>query len=133
MRHHDDTARYRLELDMLERDAGLGNHHAIELLRSEFALALNASYLMALSPGDIRIGAIWRIVVQEGVARYAVEVLLDERTPSTSDEQVAELLRREFAHAQNASHFSRIASEDFDVRLAVRERVSTARESLRAA
>jgi hypothetical protein len=48
------------------------------LLRSEFALALNASYFVALSSGDIRIGEIWRSTLQEGVARYAVELLLAE-------------------------------------------------------
>lgn len=132
MRDHDDTTRYRLELDMLERDATLGNRRATALLRSEFARAVNASYLMALSAGDIEVGAIWRSIPQEGVARYAVELLLEERRPSMTHEQVAGLLRREFARAQNASHFIRIASEDFDVRLVARESVVT-RVSLRAA
>ncbi len=131
--HHDDTIRYRLELDMLERDGVLGDRRARELLRSEFALALNASHFMALSAGDIEIGAIWRSVPQEGVARYAVELLLEERSPSMSDEQVAELLQREFARAQNASHFIRIASEDFRVTLVARERARTAHATLRAA
>jgi hypothetical protein len=132
MRDHDDTMRYRLELDMLERDATLGNSRAIELLRGEFALALNASYLMALSAGDIEVGSISRSTPQEGVARYAVELLLEERTPAMSDEQAAELLQREFALAQNASHFIRIASDDFGVTLAERERVVT-HAGLRAA
>ena len=50
-----------------------------------------------------------------------------------SDEQVAELLQREFARAQNASHFIRIASEDFSPRLVARERARTTHASLRAA
>lgn len=125
MRDHDDTTRYRLELDMLERDATLGNCSAIALLRSEFALALNASYFLALSACDIEIGSIWRSIPQEGVARYSVEILLEERMPSMTHEQVAEMLRREFARAQNASHFIRIASDDFGVRLAARESVVT--------
>lgn len=133
MRDHDHTTRYRLELDMLERDAAIGTHNAIELLRAEFARALNASYLLALSPGDIRVGAIGRTIPQEGVARYDVELLLEERVPSMSDEQVAELLQREFARAQNASHFIRIACEDFAVGLASRERVSAAPTSLSTA
>lgn len=125
MRDHDDTTRYRLELDMLERDATLGNSRAIALLRSEFALALNASYFMSLSGGDIEIGSIWRSIPQEGVARYCVVLLLAERVPSMTHGQVAALLRREFARAQNASHFIRIASDDFDVKLVARESVVT--------
>lgn len=131
--HHDDTTRYWLELDMLERDAALGDRAGADLLRSEFALALNASYFMALSGGDIEIGAVERSVPQEGVVRYAVELLLEERASSCTDEQVAERLQREFARAQNASHFIRIASEDFDVILASRERVGSPQVSLRAA
>ena len=129
---HDATARYRLELDMLERDATLANPRAIELLRSEFALALNASYLMQLSRGDIEVGAIWRTVPQEGAGRYAVELLLEERRPQMSDGEIARLVRRELQHAQNASHFLRIAREDFAVRLIARERVAS-RDALRAA
>ena len=129
---HDDTTRYMLELDMLERDGTLGNVRAIELLRSEFALALNASCFMQLSGADIEVGAIWRCVPQAGAARYAVELLLEERHPEMSDEQVAGLVQREFQHAQNASHFLRIAREDFGARLIARERV-TRRQTLRAA
>ncbi len=124
MRDHDDTTRYRLDLDMLERDATLGNSRATALLRSEFALAFNASYFMALS-GDVEVRAIWRSIPQEGVARYTVELVLEERAPSVTDEQAAELLRREFARAQNASHFIRIASGDFGVTLTARERIAT--------
>lgn len=129
---HDDTIRYRLELDVLERDETLGSARAVELLRSEFALALNASHLMSLSTEEIHVGAIWRSTPQEGAARYAVELLLAERTPSMSDEQVAELLQREFQRAQNALHFLRIAREDFGVTLAARERVAS-HEPARAA
>lgn len=121
----DDTIRYRLELDVLERDETLGNARAIELLRSEFALALNASCLMAMSAEDIHVGAIWRSTPQEGAARYAVELLLEERAPSMTDVQVAELLTREFQQAQNASHFLRIAREDFSVTLTARERAAS--------
>ena len=56
MRHHDTTARYSLELDMIERDRSTG----AALLRSEFGLALNASHFMALSAGDIQVGEIER-------------------------------------------------------------------------
>ena len=130
---HDDTIRYRLELDVLERDDTLGNARAIELLRSEFALALNASYLTRLSAADIHVGAIWRSTPQEGAARYAVELLLEERAPSMTDVQVAELLTREFQHAQNASHFLRIARDDFSVTLTARESVAVRADAARAA
>ncbi|CAN5223393.1 hypothetical protein BH20ACT16_BH20ACT16_15640 [soil metagenome] len=133
MRDHDDTIRYALELDMLERYATRANGEAIALLRSEFARALNASYFMALSVGDFEIAAVWRSVPQEGVARYAVAILLEERTPSMSDEQAAELLQREFARAQNASHFIHIASADFSPRLVARESARSTHASLRAA
>lgn len=129
---HDDTTRYRLELDVLERDATLGNGRAVELLRSEFALALNASYFVALSADDIQIGTIWRSLPQAGVARYAVELLLHERRPSMTDGQAAELVARAFSLAQNASHFLRISSESFGVKLVARERSGT-RDALRAA
>ena len=133
MRHTTTTtARYRIELDMLERDGSLSDRAAAALLRGEFALAINASYFIALTPGEIHIGAIARTVPQEGVARYAVELVLDERAPAMSDEQAAELVQREFAKAQNASHFLRIAREDFSARLVAREHVS-AQQALRAA
>lgn len=132
MRHSHDTTRYRIELDMLERDGARGTTRAIELLRSEFALALNASYFMALTAGEIHVGAIGRSVPQEGVARYAIELVFDERTPAMSDEQADELVQREFARAQNASHFLRIAREDFTPRLVAREHIA-AHEAVRAA
>jgi hypothetical protein len=130
MRDHDTTTRYRIELDMLERDSTLDERRAVALLRSEFALALNASYFMPLTPGEIHVGAVARSIPQEGVVRYAVELVLDERHPAISDEQAAELVQREFARAQNASHFLRIAREDFTARLVARERISSA-EALR--
>jgi hypothetical protein len=130
--NHDDITRYSLELDMLERDGALGDQRAIELLRSEFSLALNASYFMALSADDIHVGAIGRTVPQEGVARYRVALEFAERAPAITDEQAGELVRREFHRAQNASHFLRIAGEDFDARLVAREPVSS-QSALRAA
>jgi hypothetical protein len=129
---HDDITRYTLELDVVERDGTLGHRCAVDLLRSEFALALNASYLMALSGGDIDLGAISRSTSHEGVARYVVVLELVERSPAMTDEQACELLRREFQRAQNASHFRRVCREDFGVTLVARERVSVQAE-LRAA
>jgi hypothetical protein len=129
---HDDITRYTLELDILERDGTLGDRRASELLRSEFALALNASYLMALSGGDIDVAAMSRSIPREGVARYVVVLELVERIPAMTDEQAGELLRREFQRAQNASHFWRVCRDDFAVTLVARERVSEQHE-LRAA
>jgi len=130
--HHDDITRYRLELDVLERDGALSNRRAIDLLRSEFALALNASYLMGLSAGDIEVGFISRCTPQEGVARYAVVLELVERAPAMTDEEIGELLHREFQRAQNAAHFWRVCRDDFRVTLVARERAGTHAE-LRAA
>jgi hypothetical protein len=132
MRHHDDTMLYSLVLDIPERDGTLGDGPAIELLRSEFALALNASYFTALSAGDIQISAIWRSVGRQGITSYDVELQLDERSPELTDEQVAALLQHEFARAQNALHFNRIAAHDFSVALVGRER-SGSHGALRAA
>jgi hypothetical protein len=128
----DDITRYRLELDIRERDDTLGNRRAVELLRSEFARALNASHFIALSADDIYVGAVSRSIPQAGVARYVVVLELVERVPAMTDEQAGELLRRELQRAQNASYFLRVCREDFGVRLAARERVSTQAE-LRAA
>jgi hypothetical protein len=121
--NHDDTIRYRLELDMLERDDTLEDRRAVALLRSELALALNAAYFVTLSAGDIRVGAIRRSVSPAGIARYAVEFLLAERRPSMTDEQAAELVTRAFALAHNASHFLRLSGGDISVKLVGRELV----------
>ncbi len=131
--NHDDITRYRLELDMLERDSALSNGRAIELLRSEFALALNAAYFSALSGDDIGVSVIARSAPQEDVARYDVVLELVERSPSMTDEQAGELVRREFQRAQNASHFLRISREDFCARLVAREHAVVAASALRAA
>ena len=130
--NHDHTTRYRIELDILERDSAAGDRRALALLRSEFALALNASYFRRLSAHEIAVDVRSRETPQEGVARYAVELELFERTPDMTDEQAAELLRREFQHAVNASHFWRTCRDDFSVGLVGRERVET-RHTLRVA
>jgi len=129
---HDDITRYTLELDICERDGTLGNRRSVDLLRSEFALALNASYFIALSGDHIDVGPVSRSIPQAGVARYVVVLELVERAPTMTDEQADELLRREFQRALNASYFLRICREDFGVRLVARERVS-AQAELRAA
>lgn len=129
---NDDITRCTLELDIRERDGGLGDRRALDLLRSEFAFALNASHFIALSGDDIDVGAISRSAPQGGIARYVVVLELVERTPAMTDEQAGALLRREFQRAQNASYFRRVCREDLGVRMLARERVSTHAE-LRAA
>ncbi len=120
---HHDSMRYTLQIDMLERDETLGDQAARRLLAADFALAVNASYLQALSADDLAVGVHSRTFPQEGVARYRVTLELVERTPAMTDEQAAELVRRELQRAQNASHFLRVCGEDFRVALVARERV----------
>lgn len=128
----DNITRYRLHLEMVERDGALSNRRAIALLHSEFALALNASYFMALSAEDIDVAVISRTVGRAGITRYAVELEVAERQSQMSDAQAGELVRREFRRAQNASHFLRICEDDVRVTVVARERVDTS-VALRAA
>ena len=113
--------RYELQLDVLERNGALSDSAATALLRSEFALAVNASYFSLLSDHGLAVDVLSRETPQDGVARYSVVLELDERTPNMTDEQAAELVCREFRRAQNASHFARISSEDFCAKLIARE------------
>ncbi|MDP2711498.1 MAG: hypothetical protein Q8O56_09790 [Solirubrobacteraceae bacterium] len=130
--HPQTTTRYTLYLDIPERDAALGEARANALLRSEFALALNASYLSALSDGDIVVDVQARERLQERIARYTVLLELDESMPELTDQQTSELLRRELQRALNASHFIRIADDDLQVVLVAREHADR-RFALRAA
>lgn len=105
--------RYELQLDVLERDVHLADRAANSLLASEFALALNASHFSGLSRGDIAVDVRSREIPQDGVSRYIVALVLEERTPQMTDEQATELVRREFQRALNASYFLRISAADF--------------------
>ncbi|HEV7804707.1 MAG TPA: hypothetical protein VGO80_02725 [Solirubrobacteraceae bacterium] len=107
-----DLIRYDVELEMLERHGALADSAATDLLRAEFALAHNAGYFDALAPEDIEFDVLSRSTPQEGVTRYAVELRLLERRPELGDEQVAELLRRAFTDALNASYFLRACTDD---------------------
>lgn len=120
--HPQTTTRYTLQLDIPERDAALGDDDANALLRSEFALALNASYLSAISDDDVVVSVRARDLLQEGVARYTVALELVESAPQMTDQQARALVRSEFQRALNASHFIRIAEDDFQVTLVARER-----------
>jgi hypothetical protein len=97
---------------MLERDASLGDEQAIELLRSEFALAQNAAHFDALTGADIELGEVTRSTPQEGVTRFAVELSLAERAGDLDDARALSLLLRAFTNALNASYFLRICTDD---------------------
>jgi hypothetical protein len=107
-----DLIRYHLQLEILERHSALADGAAIELLRSEFALAHNAGYFDALATEDVGFDVLSRSTRREGVTRYAVELRLLERRPELRDEQVAALLRRAFTDALNASYFLRACTDD---------------------
>jgi hypothetical protein len=118
-----DLMRYTLQLEMLERNGALSDQQAIDLLHSEFALALNASRFVAVSADDIEVEATSRGTPQEGVTRYGVELHLKERTCGLDDEQAMALLRRAFQDAINASYFWRVCVDDLTVELISRARV----------
>lgn len=107
-----DVIRYALQLEMLERDGDLGETAASALLRSELALAQNAGLFDELTPADFAVDAVSRSTPQEGVTRYAVELLLEERHAGLDDDDAAEALRRAFADALNASYFLRVCTDD---------------------
>ena len=128
-----DLIRYDVQLGMLERRGALADRAAFDLLRAEFSLAHNAGYFDALATGDVDFDVLSRSASQKGVTRYAVELRLLERRPELRDEQVAELLRRAFTNALNASYFLRACTDD-DVTLELLARVSAdADASLRRA
>jgi len=114
-----NAMRYEIELDMLERNSALSDPQAIALLHSEFALALNAAYFIALAE-DIDVTILSRTFSQDGVARYRLALELVERGEPIDDAVAATLLRSEFQRALNASHFWRVCVEDFVVELVAR-------------
>ena len=129
---HHTVTRYEIELDVPERRPDLGDREAIALLRSEFALALNASHFIALSADDPVVVVHSRTVTEDGVARYALTLDAVERDGIAGEDEAIALVRSEFQRAQNASHFLRICREDFGVTLLARER-DGAQAELRAA
>jgi hypothetical protein len=130
---HPTVTRYEIELDVLERRPGLGDREAMALLRSEFALAFNASHFIALSSEDPVVAIRSRVVPQEGVARYALTLDVAERDARATEEQAIALLRSEFQRALNASHFWRVCVEDPMVTIVSRAVAGSASALRRAA
>jgi hypothetical protein len=116
--------RYALQLEMLEQDSVAGEEQAIDLVRSEFALAQNAGRFDAVAYDDIVLGEIWRSTPQEGVARYVVELLIDERASHLDDDRALALLCEAFTDAINASYFLRICDDALRLRLVSRTPVA---------
>jgi hypothetical protein len=112
--------RYALQLEMLEQSGVIGDEQAIELVRSEFALAQNAGRFAALTPDDIVLGAVSRSTPQEGVTRYDIELILVERDESTDDRRAQAQLCRAFTDALNASYFVRVCEDALTLRLVSR-------------
>jgi hypothetical protein len=127
------VTRYEIELDVLERRPDLCDREAVALLRSEFALALNASHFIALSADDPVIVVESRTVPQEGVARYAVTLDAVERDSGATAEQAIALVRSEFQRALNASHFWRVCVDDPTVTIVSRGAVGSSSSLRRAA
>jgi hypothetical protein len=117
------ATRYEIELDVIERRPELSDHEALEQLRAEFRLALNASHFIALSANDPEIAVLSRSRPQEGIARYEVTMEFVPRRPLTDDEAIA-LVRSEFQRALNASYFLRACVEDPAIAIRTRELVS---------
>jgi hypothetical protein len=130
---HPTVTRYEIELDVLERRPGLGDREAMALLRSEFALALNASHFIALSAEDPVVAVRSRVVPQEGVARYALTLDVVERDARASEEQAIALLRSEFQRALNASYFWRVSVDDPTVTIVSRAATGSVSALRRAA
>ena len=111
---------YSLQLEMLEQNGVLGDEHAIELLRSEFMLAQNAGRFDKLTADVIRLGAVSRSTPQEGVTRYDVEAVIEERQPGLDDERVEALLCQAVTDALNASYFQRVCEDALTMQLVAR-------------
>jgi hypothetical protein len=109
--------RYTLQLEMLEPHDISSDRRAIALLHSEFTLAQNAARFDALSCRDIVLEIVERSVPQEGVARYIVELHIEERSRDWSDDQALALVRQAFTNAFNASFFSRVCDAEMVIEL----------------
>lgn len=107
-----ELMRYALQLEIVERRSDLDDEAAISLLRAELALAQRAGYFDDLSAEDFEIGTITRDAPQQDVARYHVDLLLEERMDDLDDERTQALVRRAVADAMKASYFLRVSIGD---------------------
>jgi hypothetical protein len=107
----DIATRYEIELDAIERHPEIAEHDALELLRSEFRLAFNASHFIALSVDDPQVTVVSRTHPQEGVARFTLTFDFVPRRERSDDDAIA-LIRSEFQRALNASYFLHAFVED---------------------
>jgi len=105
------ATRYDIELDAIERHPELGEHDALELLRSEFRLAFNASHFIALSVDDPQVTVVSRTIPQEGIGRYELTLEFVPRRELAEDDAIA-LVHSEFQRALNASYFLHAFVED---------------------
>jgi hypothetical protein len=115
---------YEIELDAIERHPELGDREAIELLRSEFRLAFNASHFVALSVEDPQVTVLARTHPQEDVARYALTFTFVPRRELSELDAIA-LVRSEFQRALNASYFLHAFLEDPAIAVRPSELVSS--------
>lgn len=106
-----DLMRYALQLEMAERRSDLDDEAAISLMRVELARAQSAGYFDDLSAEDFEIGTITRSAPRQDVARYGVDLLLEERTEGLDDDRVQAIVRRAFAYAVKASYFLKVATD----------------------
>jgi hypothetical protein len=117
------ATRYEIELDVIERHPELGEHDALELLRSEFRLAFNASHFIALSVDDPEVTIVSRTRPQEGIGRYELTFEFVPRR-ERSDEDAIALIHSEFQRALNASYFLHAFVDDPAIAIRPRELVA---------
>ena len=124
---HHKTMRFEIELDAIERRPELRDRDAIELLRDELRLALNASHFIALSADDPSFHVSSRSFPQEGIARYALTISFSPRRP-LGERDAMELVYSELQRALNASYFLRIFAEDPSIEIFSRELAAGSRQ-----
>ena len=128
--NHDHTTRYRIELDVLERDSTAGDPRALALLRSEL---LARPQRVVLQPPQRARDRRQRALAPDsaGGRRTLRGRARAVRAHAGHDRRAGRrVVRREFQHALNASHFWRICRDDARATLVSRERVET-RHALR--
>jgi hypothetical protein len=119
----DNATRYEIDLDVLERRPELSDRAAIDVLRSEFRLAVNASHFIALSADDPELVAVSRGAGQDGEARYGLTLEFVPRRELAPADAIA-LVHSEFQRALNASYFARVCVDERAITVRSRELVA---------